>query len=64
MEGKYLKLNDLGAYKISFYLSNDVWNVVMTWNYFARDTLGKQWVRAIDSISANIARIWTVSQKR
>ncbi len=55
MEEKYLKLNDIGAYKIAFNLSNYVWDIVILWNYFEKDTLGKQWVRAIDSISANIA---------
>ncbi len=55
MEEKYLKLNDIGAYKISFNLSNYIWDIVILWNYFEKDTLGKQWVRAIDSISANIA---------
>lgn len=55
MEEKYLKLNDIGAYKIALNLSNYVWDIVILWNYFEKDTLGKQWVRAIDSISANIA---------
>ena len=52
---KFLQLNDIGAYKISFKLSNYVWNTVITWDYFAKDTVGKQFVRAIDSIAANIA---------
>jgi len=55
MGGKYLKLNDIGAYRISFHLSNEVWEIVKTWDYLARDTVGKQWVRAVDSCSANIA---------
>ncbi|MCF8235719.1 MAG: four helix bundle protein [Bacteroidales bacterium] len=55
MEKKYLQLNDIGAYKKAFYLSNNVWNIVMDWDYFAKDTIGKQFVRSIDSISANIA---------
>lgn len=54
-EQKYLKLNDIEAYKISFKLSNLVWDVVIKWDYFAKDTVGKQFTRAIDSISANIA---------
>lgn len=54
-EQKYLKLNDIEAYKISFKLSNIVWEVVIKWDYFARDTIGKQFTRAVDSISANIA---------
>ena len=52
---KYLKLNDIEAYKIAFKLSNQVWDIVIKWEYFAKDTVGKQFVKAIDSISANIA---------
>jgi four helix bundle protein len=52
---KYLELKDLSAYRIAFELSNYVWGIVTTWNYFAKDTLGRQLVRAVDSISANIA---------
>lgn len=52
---KYLKLNDIEPYKIAFHLSNNVWNIVIKWGFFAKDTVGKQFVRAIDSISANLA---------
>lgn len=55
MEKKFLRLNDISAYKISFKLSNYVWNIVLDWDYFAKDTVGKQFIRAADSISANIA---------
>lgn len=54
-EKNYLKLNDISAYKISFYLSNYVWNAIIKWDYFTKDTLGKQFTRSVDSISANIA---------
>ena len=54
-EKKYLQLNDISAYKVAFNLSNYIWGIVITWDYFAKDTIGKQWVRAADSISANIA---------
>jgi four helix bundle protein len=52
---EFLKLNDISAYKISFTLSNFVWDKVVGWNFFERATVGKQFVRAVDSISANIA---------
>lgn len=51
----YLDLKDLSAYGKSFEISNHVWNLVASWNHFSRDTIGKQYVNAIDSISANIA---------
>ncbi len=55
MEKKFLKLNDLDTYKISFHLSNYIWDIIINWDYFTKDTIGKQFVRSIDSISANIA---------
>lgn len=51
----YLSLQDLNSYKLSFDLSNYVWDIVINWDYFAKDTVGKQFVRSVDSISANIA---------
>jgi four helix bundle protein len=51
---KYLKLNDIEAYRIAFKLSNQVWDIVLKWDYFAKDTVGKQFVKSVDSISANI----------
>ncbi|MBI4930953.1 MAG: four helix bundle protein [Bacteroidetes bacterium] len=55
MGKKYLTLNDIEAYKISFHLSNYTWNIVVKWDFFSRDTVGRQFVRSVDSISANIA---------
>ena len=55
MEGKkYLKLNNIESYRISFALSNMVWDIVSQWNNF-EDTVGKQFVRAVDSVSANVS---------
>ncbi len=51
----YLSLKDLNSYNISFDLSNYVWDIVVKWDYFAKDTIGKQFMRSVDSISANIA---------
>lgn len=52
---KYLQLNDIGCYKRALLLSNYVWDIVITWDSFAKNTVGTQFVRAIDSVSANIA---------
>ena len=51
----YLHLNKIDAYKNSFHLSNKVWDLVLKWEHFSRSTVGNQFVRAVDSISANIA---------
>jgi four helix bundle protein len=50
-----MKFEDLEVYKLSMDLSDKVWNLVIKWDYFQKDTLGKQWVRAADSVSANIS---------
>ena len=49
------ELTDIEIYIISEEFSNQIWGIVKHWNYFEKETLGKQLVRAADSISANIA---------
>ena len=51
----YNKIEELDVYNLAEELSDEIWNVVLTWDFFARDTVGKQICRAADSISANIA---------
>lgn len=50
-----MKLSDVDAYKLAFHLSNYVWNIIIRWDGFAKNTVGSQFVRAMDSISANLA---------
>ena len=45
----------LQIYALSEKLSDHLWKIVVRWNSLARDTVGKQLVRAGDSIGANIA---------
>ena len=45
----------LQVYQLSEKLADSVWDIVVTWDSFAKDTVGKQIVRAADSIGANIA---------
>ena len=52
---KFLKLSDIESYRISFHLSNYVWEIIMKWSSFTQRSVGVQFVRAVDSISANIA---------
>ncbi len=51
----FKELSEIEVYKLSEDFANEVWDVVLKWDYFAMDTIGKQLVRAVDSISANIA---------
>ena len=46
---------NLKVYQMSEKLADEIWDVVLGWDRFARDTVGSQIVRAADSIGANIA---------
>ena len=46
---------NLKVYQMSENLADEIWDVVLGWDRFARDTVGSQIVRAADSIGANIA---------
>ena len=45
----------LRVYQLSEDLADHIWSIVLGWNVVARDTVGKQLIRAADSIGANIA---------
>jgi four helix bundle protein len=51
----YYNLEDLEVYQLAESFSDEVWFIVHEWDYFVKDTVGKQIVRSADSISANIA---------
>ena len=51
----YNRIEELEVYILSEELSDEIWNIVVTWDFFAKDTIGKQICRAADSVSANIA---------
>jgi four helix bundle protein len=48
------KFENLRVYQLAEKLADEIWNAVAAWDHFARDTVGKQIVRAADSIGANI----------
>jgi len=50
-----LKVEDLEIYQMAEDLSDRIWNICIKWDYFTKDSIGKQLVRAADSISANLA---------
>ena len=45
----------LEIYQLSEKLADRIWDIVLSWNHLAQDTVGKQIVRSADSIGANIA---------
>jgi len=45
----------LHVYQLAEKLADEIWSVVLGWDFFAKDTVGKQIVRAADGVGANIA---------
>jgi four helix bundle protein len=45
----------LRVYSLAEKLSDHIWNIVRKWEHLPRDTIGRQMIRAADSIGANIA---------
>lgn len=50
-----MQLENLEVYRRSMRLGEEVWQLVHNWSYFPKDTIGKQIVRACDSVAANLS---------
>lgn len=50
-----MTLEELEVYRVTMEIGERVWTLVKAWDYFAKDTVGKQFVRAADSMAANIS---------
>jgi four helix bundle protein len=46
---------NLRVYQIAEIIADQIWEIVMNWDSFAKRTVGMQLVRAADSVGANIA---------
>ena len=49
------RFQDLTVYQVAEQLADQLWTIMRTWEFTAQDTVGKQLVRAADSVGANIA---------
>ena len=50
-----MELSEFKVYQKAMDIAEVCWNHVMKWDYFEKDTVGKQLVRAVDSIAANLS---------
>jgi len=48
-------LEDLEIYSEAVSIANKIWEIVIRWNRFEKETIGSQLCRSIDSVGANIA---------
>lgn len=50
-----MNIDELRVYNLSMELGEKVWEIVNRWDIYAKDVVGKQFIKAADSISANIS---------
>ena len=50
-----MELSEFKVYQKAMEVAEVCWNYVMKWEYFEKDKVGKQLVRAVDSIAANLS---------
>jgi four helix bundle protein len=50
-----VKLDDFEIYNLAINLGEEIYSLVESWKYFDKDTIGKQLVRSMDSVSANLS---------
>jgi len=50
-----MKLEELQVYQLSMEFGENIWEIVINWDYFLKGTLGKQLVRSADSMAANLS---------
>jgi four helix bundle protein len=50
-----LKLEDLQVYQLSMEIAERIWKIVVEWDYLAKETIGKQLIKAADSMAANLS---------
>ena len=51
----FLRFEDLRVFQLAEKLCDDIWSIVISWEYFEKNTVGMQLVKSADSVGANIA---------
>ena len=50
-----MKLEELKIYQSAMEIAELIYDKVYAWDYFSKDTIGKQLIRSVDSVAANIS---------
>lgn len=50
-----MKLEELQVSKSSMDIAERIWVLIIEWDYFAEDVVGKQLMKAADSVAANLS---------
>lgn len=50
-----MNLEELQVYQSAMEMSEKFWNIVIEWDYFAKDTIRKQLIKSVDSVASNLS---------
>jgi four helix bundle protein len=50
-----MRLEELEVYQMAMDVAEKIWGLVGNWEYFAKDTIGKQIIKSADSVAANLS---------
>ena len=51
----FCRFEELKVFQLAEQLADEVWDIVISWKYFEKETVGRQLVQAADSVGANIS---------
>ncbi len=51
----FCRFEELKVFQLAEQLADEIWDIVISWKYFEKETMGKQLVKAAHSIGANIS---------
>ena len=49
-----MRFEELEVYQMAMDMAEKAWDLIRDWDYFARDTIGKQVMKSADSVAANL----------
>lgn len=47
-------LDDFQVYQLAMDIAEEIYPIIRGWDYFSQDTIGKQLIRAVDSIACPV----------
>ena len=50
-----MKLEELQVYRLSMDIADKIWTIIFNWNYFDKEKVGKQLIKAADSVATNLS---------
>jgi len=50
-----MKLEEFQVYRLAMDIAAEIWRKAVKWDYFSKETIGKQLVKAADSVAVNLS---------